>query len=185
VLIWCCSTFLLIGECVLLSCVTFSFFPYQAKRMAWEKRLQNDWFCVEWDIKPQLHQSVSWEQQFAAQTCDQFSSVSLHAVNSSTGKHVLRTAVRFSSCCEQMLTSSLTVCCRLVVFLWHFCVVCFSVSVSAAFSLFGDYDMQQWFWELIVRQNHLMSDCFPDQLVRLTGYALRCYWYINAIDVIV
>jgi len=31
-------------------------FPYQAKRLAWE-RLQNDLFCVEWDVKPQLSQS--------------------------------------------------------------------------------------------------------------------------------
>ena len=31
----CCSTFLLIGEWVLLLCVRFSFFLYQAKRLAW------------------------------------------------------------------------------------------------------------------------------------------------------
>ena len=32
-------------------------FPYQAKRLAWE-RLRNDLFCVEWDVKPQPSQSV-------------------------------------------------------------------------------------------------------------------------------
>jgi len=31
----CCSTFLLIGEWVLLLCVRFSFFLYQAKRLTW------------------------------------------------------------------------------------------------------------------------------------------------------
>jgi len=31
-------------------------FPYQAKRLAWEY-LQNDLFCVEWDVKPPLSQS--------------------------------------------------------------------------------------------------------------------------------
>jgi len=31
-------------------------FPYQAKRLAWGT-LQNDLFCVEWDVKPQLSQS--------------------------------------------------------------------------------------------------------------------------------
>jgi len=34
-------------------------FPYQAKRLAWE-RLRNDLFCVEWLVKPQsVSQSVS------------------------------------------------------------------------------------------------------------------------------
>ena len=35
-------------------------FPYQAKRLAsapWE-RLRNDLFCVEWDVRLQLNQSV-------------------------------------------------------------------------------------------------------------------------------
>ena len=41
----CCSRFYLIGECI-------------TKPRHWlGKRLRNDLFCVEWDIKTQLHQS--------------------------------------------------------------------------------------------------------------------------------
>ena len=36
--------------------VRFSFFPYQAYP---GKRLRSDLFCVEWDVKPQLRQSVN------------------------------------------------------------------------------------------------------------------------------
>ena len=38
-------------------------FPYQAKRLALGERLQNDLFCVEWDVKLQLSQSVSSRQE--------------------------------------------------------------------------------------------------------------------------
>jgi len=31
----CCSTFLFIGECMLLSCVLFRFFQYQSKMLVW------------------------------------------------------------------------------------------------------------------------------------------------------
>ena len=62
VFILCCSAFISIGERVLLSCVRFSFFSTQAKRLAWRdfKRLRNDGlFCVEWDVKPQLNRSIN------------------------------------------------------------------------------------------------------------------------------
>ena len=39
-------------------CVWFSFFSCQAKRLAWRNVSQNDLFCVEWDVKPQLNQLV-------------------------------------------------------------------------------------------------------------------------------
>ena len=45
-----CSTFLLIGECVLLLC---SMYFFHTKPRDWlGERLQNDLFCVEWDVKP-------------------------------------------------------------------------------------------------------------------------------------
>jgi len=53
--------------CVVNACfcrVWFSFFPYQAKRdwhggIGLGKRLRNDLFCVEWDVIPQLNQSIN------------------------------------------------------------------------------------------------------------------------------
>jgi len=36
-----------------------SFFPYQAKRLAWGNVSEVTLFCVEWDIKPQLKVSQS------------------------------------------------------------------------------------------------------------------------------
>jgi len=30
----------------------------EAKRLAWGKRLRNGLFCVEWDVRPQLSQSM-------------------------------------------------------------------------------------------------------------------------------
>jgi len=42
----------------MLLCVRFSFFvPSQEIGVA--KRLRNDLFCVEWDVKPQLNQSIN------------------------------------------------------------------------------------------------------------------------------
>jgi len=29
-----------------------------SQEIGWEERLQNDLFCVEWDVKPQLNQSI-------------------------------------------------------------------------------------------------------------------------------
>jgi len=43
-------------------------FPYQAKRLAWE-HFQNDLFCVEWDVKAQLNQSISLNCFCACQVC--------------------------------------------------------------------------------------------------------------------
>jgi len=50
----CCSTFLLIGECVLFLCQVF---PYKAKRLAWGGETSP--FRVEWDAKPQLNRSIT------------------------------------------------------------------------------------------------------------------------------
>jgi len=33
-------------------------FPYQAKRLAWERLQKNDLLCVEWDVKPLLSQCM-------------------------------------------------------------------------------------------------------------------------------
>ena len=38
--------------------VRFSFFPYQVKRGGFEKRLRNDLFCVERDVKARLSRSI-------------------------------------------------------------------------------------------------------------------------------
>ena len=35
-------------------CVRFSFFSIPSQETGLEKRLRNDLFCVEWDVKPQL-----------------------------------------------------------------------------------------------------------------------------------
>ena len=45
-------------------------FSCQAKKLAWE-RVRNDLFCVEWDVKLQLSQSIS------CNVCKQFASISL------------------------------------------------------------------------------------------------------------
>ena len=37
-------------------CVRLSFFPYRAKGLAWG----SDLYCVEWDVTPQLNQSVCY-----------------------------------------------------------------------------------------------------------------------------
>ena len=49
-----CIVFWLVNACFCR--VGFSYFPYQAKRLARKKHLQNDMFCVERDVKPQLDQ---------------------------------------------------------------------------------------------------------------------------------
>jgi len=33
--------------------VRFNFFSVLSKEVGWEERLQNDLFCVRWDVKPQ------------------------------------------------------------------------------------------------------------------------------------
>ena len=38
-------------------CVRFSFFPIPSQMTGLGKRLRSDLFYVEWDVKPQLHQS--------------------------------------------------------------------------------------------------------------------------------
>jgi len=48
-----CSTFLMIGECVLLFCSVVFF---HTKPKDWQR---NDSFRVEWDVKPQLNQSIN------------------------------------------------------------------------------------------------------------------------------
>ena len=60
--LFCISTFLLIGECVLFVVLGLVFCPYQANRLAWGKRLRNDLFFVEWDVNPQLNQSIMHNQ---------------------------------------------------------------------------------------------------------------------------
>jgi len=52
------STFHSIGECVLL-CVTFSFFHTKLRVASGNVSEVTYLFCVEWDVKPQLDQSVS------------------------------------------------------------------------------------------------------------------------------
>ena len=49
VFILCCSTFVLIGECVLLLCLILFF---HAKPRDWlGECLRNNLFCVEWNVK--------------------------------------------------------------------------------------------------------------------------------------
>ena len=50
--ILCCSTFLLIGECGACCSVLRSVFFHSKPRDWLGKRLWNDVFCVEWDVKP-------------------------------------------------------------------------------------------------------------------------------------
>jgi len=50
------STFLLIGECMLL--LLDLAFSKQSQDIGSGKRLQNALFCVEWDVKPQHSRSV-------------------------------------------------------------------------------------------------------------------------------
>ena len=57
VFILCCSTFLLIGECVLF--VLGLVFFILSQEFCWGTRLWNDLFCVEWGVKPQLSQSLT------------------------------------------------------------------------------------------------------------------------------
>ena len=57
VFILCCNTFLLIGEHVLLLCQV-QFFSIPSQEIGLWKRLRNDLFCVQWDVKPQLNQSI-------------------------------------------------------------------------------------------------------------------------------
>jgi len=49
VFILCYSTFLLIGECILLLSLVFSI---PGQEIGLGERLRNDLFCVEWSIKP-------------------------------------------------------------------------------------------------------------------------------------
>ena len=39
-------------------CVRFSFFSTPSQKIGLGKRLRNDPFCVQWDMKPRLSQSV-------------------------------------------------------------------------------------------------------------------------------
>ena len=58
VFILCCSTFLLIGECVLLL-VRLRFFSIPSQEIVLGNVSEkNDLFYVEWDVKPQLSQST-------------------------------------------------------------------------------------------------------------------------------
>jgi len=43
--------------CLLLLCLIF--FSVLSQEIGWEERLWNDLFCIRWDIKPQLSQSIS------------------------------------------------------------------------------------------------------------------------------
>jgi len=63
------STLLLIGECMLL-CVKFSF-SMPSQEIGSGKRLQNDLFCVKWDIKPHTTQSITQTHQSQAITVPQ------------------------------------------------------------------------------------------------------------------
>jgi len=56
VFILCRSTFVLIGECVLL----LRYIVFFHTKTGSGKRLRNDICCVEQDVEPQLSQSVSW-----------------------------------------------------------------------------------------------------------------------------
>ena len=42
---------------VCFCCVCFSF-SVLSQQIGWEERPRNDLFCVKWDVKPQLNQSV-------------------------------------------------------------------------------------------------------------------------------
>jgi len=46
-------------------------FQYSAKRLAGKNVSRNDLFCVEWDVKPQLSQSlqVGWISTLLTQLC--------------------------------------------------------------------------------------------------------------------
>jgi len=47
-------------DACLFCCVCFRF-SVLSQEIGWEERLRNDLFCVEWDVKPQLTQSlISW-----------------------------------------------------------------------------------------------------------------------------
>jgi len=35
--------------------------PFTLTPTPWSERLRNDLFCVEWDVKPQLSQSIHWD----------------------------------------------------------------------------------------------------------------------------
>ena len=69
VFISCCSTFLLVNAC--FCCDRFSLFPFQAKRLAWGKRLRNGLFSVELDVKPQLRNrsTGSWTCRPSVMAC--------------------------------------------------------------------------------------------------------------------
>jgi len=44
-------------DACLLCCVSFSF-SVLSQEIGWAERLRNDLFCVEWDVKLQLNQSI-------------------------------------------------------------------------------------------------------------------------------
>jgi len=46
-----------VADACLLCCVCFSF-SVLSQDIGWEERLQNDLFCVGWDVKPKLIQSI-------------------------------------------------------------------------------------------------------------------------------
>ena len=52
--------FWLLNACY--SCVRFNFYFLPSQAIGSGKRLRNDLFCVKWDMKQQLCQSVSWRQ---------------------------------------------------------------------------------------------------------------------------
>ena len=62
VLILCCSIFRY--GCMFAFVVCFRF-SVLSQEIGQEERLQNDIFCVGWDVKPQVNQSVpDWSQCF-------------------------------------------------------------------------------------------------------------------------
>ena len=67
----CCSTFVLIGECVLLFLLRLVFFPYQAKRLAWGNVSEVPILCrvgrktVIPNIFTVIVKSSSWKEQEA------------------------------------------------------------------------------------------------------------------------
>ena len=57
-----CACVCVVNAC--FCCVRFRFFPIPSQEIGLGKRLRNDLFCVEWDVKPQLSQSVIYESLY-------------------------------------------------------------------------------------------------------------------------
>jgi len=67
----CCSTFPLTGKCV-----RFSFFSIASQEIGLVKRLRNDLFCVEWDVKQlRLNQSTHPAADFCTWNITEFNTL--------------------------------------------------------------------------------------------------------------